>query len=218
MTDDSAQPSNSPESYAVRSRQERFRGRVVTVVTDDVTMPGGGTASRDYILHPGAVGIVALDDNDRILMLRQYRHPVREVLWEIPAGLLDMPGEDPKEAAARELYEEGSLRAQRWNVLVDGYTSPGCSDEAIRVFLARDVSEVAALEQFARADEEASMTCEWVALDDARRMAFTGEIENAMCLIAVLAAASARDRQWADLRPADAHWAAAARRTNVGTH
>lgn len=213
----SAESSSAESGYVVRTRQERFRGNVITVVTDDVTMPGGGTAARDYIRHPGAVGIVALDDQDRIRMLRQYRHPVRAVLWEVPAGLLDFPGEDPLAAARRELFEEGALRADRWDLLVDAYTSPGCSDEAIRVFLARDVQAVAEQDRYVGVDEEADMTCTWVDLDEARRMAFAGEIENAMCLVAVLAAAAARDQQWQPLRPADDEWAAAHRRAHPHT-
>ena len=119
-------------------------------------MPDGTTATRDYQVHPGSVAVLALDDEGRVLVLRQYRHPVRHKLWEIPAGLLDIPGENPLHAAQRELYEEAHVKAEDWRVLIDVYTSPGGSDEAVRIFLARDVSEADG-ERFEVSEEEADM-------------------------------------------------------------
>ena len=155
---------DEPASYVVESSELAFAsGRVIDVRSDVVRMPDGGRPTRDVVVHPGAVGIIALDDDDRVLMVRQYRHPVRRMLWEPPAGLLDMAGEDPLTAAQRELYEEGHHRASSWSVLVDAFTSPGMSDEAVRIYLARDLSEVPPGERHEGEHEEADMPVAWVA-------------------------------------------------------
>ncbi|MEP6642168.1 MAG: NUDIX hydrolase, partial [Gaiellales bacterium] len=166
------------------------------------------SAVRDYVVHPGAVGIAALDDIGRVLLLRQYRHPVRQTLWELPAGLLDVDGEGPLAAARRELYEEGAVRADRWDLLIDGYPSPGGSDEAIRVFLARGLHPVADADRFVGQAEEAGISRHWVDLDEAVSWSLAGEVQNAMCLVGVLAAARARDLGWSPLRASDTAWSA----------
>ncbi|MDQ1652926.1 MAG: 8-oxo-dGDP phosphatase, partial [Cryptosporangiaceae bacterium] len=106
-------------SFEVVKSTERFEGRVISVVSDEVTMPDGGTAVRDYVRHIGAVGAAAIDEEDRVLLVRQYRHPVRRMLWELPAGLLDVDGESALDTAKRELWEEADLRADTWHVLAD---------------------------------------------------------------------------------------------------
>ena len=111
--------------YEVKSSEQVYDGAIIEVRRDDVVMPGGKTASRDVVVHPGAVGVVAYDDEGRILLLHQYRHPVRQRLWELPAGLLDVAGEPASTAAARELAEEAGIAASRWDTLVDTFTSPG---------------------------------------------------------------------------------------------
>lgn len=198
--------------FEVVGRTERFTGNVIRVVSDEVTMPDGGTAVRDYVVHVGAVGAVAVDFSDdpagKVLLVRQYRHPVRRVLWELPAGLLDVAGEPAVETAKRELWEEADLRAARWDVLVDMLTTPGSSDEAIRIFLARDVTGVPHDERHTRLGEEHTMTTEWVPLETAIGWVFAGEIENAACIAGVLATARARDTGFVGLRPADAPWPA----------
>lgn len=198
--------SDEPTSYDVVSTQTVYRsGRVIDVVRDEVAMPGGGTATRDVIRHPGAVGVIALDDHDRVLLLRQYRHPVRQLLWEPPAGLLDEPGEDPLEAAARELFEEAHVRAGRWDVLVDGFTSPGMSAEAIRIYLARDVRPADGPKHEGE-HEERDMPTEWVPLDDAVRLVLAGALHNPLAIMGILATAAAAHDGYAQLRPADAPW------------
>lgn len=189
--------------YEVRSREERFRGRVFSVVTDQVTMPGGRLAPRDYVRHVGAVAVVALDERGRVVLVRQYRHPLRRALWELPAGLMDVHGEALAEAAARELAEEADLVADRYDVLLDLHTSPGFSDEIIRIFLARGLSEVPEAQRHERRDEEATMQVARVDLDEAVSMVLRGEITNAACVAGLLAAARARDADWSGLRPAD---------------
>ena len=130
------------EHWPVVSSAELLRARLVAVRTDKVRTPDNHLAERDVVLHPGAVAVLALDDADRILMIRQYRHPVGHLLWEIPAGLRDVAGEDPWVTAQRELAEEASYRARDWRVLADYYSSPGYSTERLRVFLARDLEPV----------------------------------------------------------------------------
>ncbi|HEV7826250.1 MAG TPA: NUDIX hydrolase [Mycobacteriales bacterium] len=193
--------------FRVLSSTERFSGRVVSLVSDEIALPGG-TGVRDYVVHPGAVAVVALDDRDRVVLVRQYRHPVRSELVELPAGLLDAPGEPALETARRELWEEADLRASEWHVLADLLTSPGGSDEAIRVYLARGLTAVPAAERHTREAEEAVMTVSRVDLDAAVGMVFDGRVQNATCAAGVLAAARARENGFAGLRPADAPWGA----------
>jgi len=179
-------------AYDVRSTTERFDGPVFRVVSDEVTMPGGGTAVRDYVLHIGAVGVVALDDQGRVILVRQYRHPLRRRMWELPAGLVDKAGEDLAAAAARELAEEADLLPGKLDRLVDLHLSPGYSTERIRLFLARELREVPPDQRHARSDEEADMEVTRVDLAEAVRMVFAGEITNAAAVAGILAAAHRR--------------------------
>jgi 8-oxo-dGTP pyrophosphatase MutT (NUDIX family) len=188
----------------VLKRTERLRNRVFSIVTDVVEMPGGVTAERDYMVHVGAVGVVALDEAGQVALVRQYRHPVGQYLWELPAGLVDVEGEPLVDAAARELAEEADLTAARWDLLAEMHTSPGCSTEKIRLFLARELSPVPEKNRHTRTHEEAELVVRWVRLDEAVSMALGGEITNAACVVGVLGAAHARDRNWSTLRPATA--------------
>jgi ADP-ribose pyrophosphatase len=188
--------------HQVTATHPRFKGPIFEVISDEVTMPGGGTAMRDRIEHVGAVGVVALDDEGKVVLVRQYRHPVGRRLWELPAGLRDVSGEDMAVSAARELAEEADLTAGRLDLLVDVHTSPGFSDEVIRLFLARDLAEVPAAERHVREHEEADMEVARVDLDEAVAMVFRGEITNGPAVVGVLAAARARDSGFAPLRPA----------------
>jgi 8-oxo-dGDP phosphatase len=191
-------------SYQVLASAERLSNRVFTIVTDEVRMPDGSVAERDYMRHVGAVGVVAMDAEDNVVLVCQYRHPLRREIWELPAGLIDVPGEPLVAAAARELAEEADLRAARYDLLADANPSPGCSDEVIRLFLARDLSDVPESDRHARTHEEAGMTVERVPLDRAVTMALGGEITNAACMIGILALAEAKARNWTTLRPVDA--------------
>ena len=196
----------SVDQYAVLASTRRFEGNVISVRTDEVRMSDGTVATREIVEHPGAVGVVALDDDDRIVLINQYRHPVGRYLDELPAGLLDVPGEAALEAARRELSEEAGIAASDWHVLVDLYTSPGMTDEAIRVFLARGLSD--ALERFAPQHEEITLTVSRIPLYKAVRRALSGEITNAAAVAGLCAVALARANGWRDLRPADAPWSA----------
>jgi 8-oxo-dGTP pyrophosphatase MutT (NUDIX family) len=190
-------------AHEVRERTERYAGPIFTVLTDDVTMPGGGTAKRDYLLHIGAVAVAAIDPAGRVVLVRQYRHPVGRRLWELPAGLMDVAGENLAVAAGRELTEEADLVAGRLDLLVDVHTSPGFTNELVRVFLARDLTPVSDADRHERHHEEADMEVAWFDLDEAVDMVLAGQITNGPAVAGLLAAARARDGGWASLRPAD---------------
>jgi 8-oxo-dGDP phosphatase len=192
--------------FSVAATSTPYRsGRVIDIRSDEVRMPGGTSATRDVVVHPGAVGIIAMDNGGRVLLLQQYRHPVGRMLWEPPAGLLDKAGEDPLDAAKRELYEEAHLQAERWDVLIDAFTSPGMTDEAVRIYLARDVSPVDA-PRFPGEHEEADMPVVWVPLDEAVRAAQRGDLHNPLAIMGVFAAWAAAREAFAGLRPATAPW------------
>jgi 8-oxo-dGTP pyrophosphatase MutT (NUDIX family) len=190
-------------AYDVVASETAYEGRIISVRKDEVAMPGATTSQRDVVVHPGAVGVVALDEDDRVLLVNQYRHPVRRRLDELPAGLLDKAGEPAVEAAQRELAEEAGLAARTWHVLVDALTSPGMTDEATRIFLARDLREV---EQDVQEHEEADMTTSWVPLAEAVSRVLRGELQNGMAIHGLLAAERAVRTGFADLRPSDAPW------------
>lgn len=196
--------------FEVVSHRVVHTGRVITVRTDTVRAPTGEVVERDVVEHPGAVVVVALDEADRVLLVRQYRHPVRGWLTELPAGLLDRPDEPAARAARRELFEEADLRAQTWHTLVDLRVSPGGMNERGRVYLARDLQVVPEPERYRRGGggevEEADLRREWVGLDRAVAEVMAGRIQNAATVAGLLAAFYARTHQWRPLREADAPW------------
>ena len=194
------------DGFTVISSDHKFDGWAFKLRTDEVRMPDGSVAKRDVIDHLGAVAVVALDPAGQVAMVRQYRHPVGHRLLELPAGLLDVSGESALVAAQRELYEEAALTATDWSVLVDLWTSPGMTNEAIRVYLARELSPVPEADRFAAEHEEVSMTVEWVALTELAAMALRGELTNGPAVAGVLAADAARRTDWSQLRPVTAAW------------
>ena len=191
--------------YEVVSTERVYDGRVIALRKDEVSMPGDTTSVRDVVEHPGAVAVVALDDQERVVVVRQYRHPVRRPLDELPAGILDVDGEPAAETAKRELAEEAGLGADEWHVLVDLLTTPGMSDEAARIFLARGLHEV---DRDVQEHEEAEMTSDLVPLDALVEGVLSGEYENSLLVAGVLAADRARRDGFARLRPPDAPWRA----------
>ncbi|MGN9839324.1 NUDIX domain-containing protein [Nonomuraea sp. H19] len=196
---------DTPEAWDVVESKERFRGHIIRVVTDTVKMPREEVADRDYVVHPGSVAVLALDEQDRVLMIRQYRHPTRRLMWELPAGIRDVEGESLVSGAARELAEEAGYRAATWHTLVDLHSSPGMSDERIRVFLARELSKIPDEENgFVHRHEEIDMPVEWVPLADAVEKALMGMIHNSPAVAGILAAYAASVEGFALLRPADA--------------
>jgi ADP-ribose pyrophosphatase len=173
----------------------------VTVRADTVRLPDGQLVDREVVEHPGAVAIVALDDQDRVLMIRQYRHPAAATLWEIPAGLRDVDGEELVETARRELAEETGYQAADWRVLADYLTSPGISTERLRVFLARGLTVVpAGQHEYVRQHEEAYLTLAWVPLDEAVRGILQGELHNGVAMVGILTTYAARTGNFRALR------------------
>jgi 8-oxo-dGDP phosphatase len=179
---------------------------LLEVRSDKVQMPDKTFAERTVVSHPGAVAVVALDDASRVLMIRQYRHPVGYQLWEIPAGLRDAAGEPPLETARRELFEETGYRARQWRVLIDYFTSPGFSTERLRIYLARGVHRASDDDAaaYVRKDEEKYLVAQWVPLAEAVRLALAGSLHNSAAITGVLAAQAAKAADFSALRPADA--------------
>ncbi len=198
------------EPLPADSRAVRFTGRVWAVVSEEVRFGGdrAATAWRDLVQHPGAVAVIALDAADRVLLIRQYRHPVGRYLFEPPAGLLDVEGESPWRTAERELAEESGLTASDWALLVDQYMSPGGSSEAVRVYLARGLGQVPGGRPLTGAAEEQHLPRAWVDLDEARDLVLSGAIGSPTAVSGILAAWTARAGGWLSLRPVDAPWPA----------
>jgi 8-oxo-dGDP phosphatase len=196
---------DAAERWPVDSSVTLGEGSLVRLRREMVRMPGGEVAGRDILEHPGAVAVLALDPAGRVLMIRQYRHPVGRLLWEIPAGLRDVAGEPLQVTAQRELLEEAGYRATRWQVLADSFSSPGISTERIRIFLARGLAEVPAAERsYVPQHEEAHLVLAWVPLDRAVLRILAGDLHNGVTALGILSAYAARQDGFAALRDADA--------------
>ncbi|MDO5634893.1 MAG: NUDIX hydrolase [Micrococcus sp.] len=197
----------------VKKSKTVFDGKVWDVVRESFRLHADDEEAlvRELIDHPGAVGILAVRTHmtgagpqEQVALVRQYRHPVGMELWEIPAGLRDVDGEDLPELAARELWEEADLRAREWHTLVDFYTTPGGSSEIIRIFLARNVEQVPEEERFTRSAEEAGMPLAWISVDEVIDAVLDGRVRSPSTITAVLALHAHRSRGWRRLRPVDA--------------
>ena len=164
-------------------------------------MPGGSTAKREVVENFGAVAVLAIDEENNIVLVYQYRQPLGRRLWELPAGLLDLGDEPPHVTAARELHEEVGLSAEDWRVLVDLDTAPGFSDEGVRVFRATVLSDIGRPDAH---DEEADLEVKWFPLVEAVQMVFSGEIVNSIAVAGILAANAMPDTD--AMRPVDAPW------------
>jgi 8-oxo-dGDP phosphatase len=206
--------SGATEELDIRDAAERWpvttsvtlgEGSLVRLRRDMVRMPEGDVVGRDVLEHPGAVAVVALDADDRVLMIRQYRHPVARMLWEVPAGLRDVPGEPLHVTAERELLEEAGYRADWWAVLTDTFTSPGISTERLRIFLARGLAEVPEAERsYVPEHEEAHLLVTWLPLEQAVARVRAGDLHNGVTALGILSAYAARKDGFAMLRGADA--------------
>jgi 8-oxo-dGTP pyrophosphatase MutT (NUDIX family) len=193
---------DDPWTADVRLSEVVYHGAVWDIRRDRFQY-GDDEIAREYVDHTGAVAVLACDDADRVLLIKQYRHPIGARDWEIPAGLLDEDGEAPLATAQRELAEEVDLAASHWHLLTEFFSSPGGSNEAIRVYLARGLSPTAA---FGRSAEEADIETRWVDLDTAVTAVLERRCANAILANAVLAAAASRSRGWSSLGDADAPW------------
>lgn len=198
-------PHRTPQGYRVLRSERTYDGAIFGVRKDEVAFPDGSTATRDIVTHGGAVGVLALDEHEQVVLLQQYRHAVGEYLWELPAGILDVDGEAPLHAAERELAEEVGLAAGRWDTLIDIVSAPGFAAERVRVFLARDLREADRPADFAVEHEEADLVVRRVPLDECLRAVHDGSIVNSIAVGGLLAADRAlRDESL--LRPADEPW------------
>lgn len=189
----------------VTSSEVLFDGAIWDVRRETFELEGEQLV-REIVDHPGAVAVLALDEEDRVLLIRQYRHPISAHEWEIPAGLLDISGEDPLVAARRELAEEADVVAEHWAVLVDYFSSPGGMNEALRIYLARGLSPVPEAERHEREGEEAHLITRWAPLEEVIAAVLAGDVHNATLLVGVLTAHRMREEGWTALRPADSPW------------
>ncbi|OBK31634.1 ADP-ribose pyrophosphatase [Mycobacterium asiaticum] len=167
------------------SSETLYQGAIFALRRDGVRMPGGNVARREVLEHYGAVAVVAMNDDNEVALVYQYRHTYGRRIWELPAGLLDAPGEAPHLTAVRELEEEVGLQASTWEVLLDVNTAPGYSDESVRVYLATGLTDIGRPEAH---DEEADMTMRWFPLDEAVAGALSGDIVNSIAIAGILAA------------------------------
>jgi len=169
-----------------------YEGAVWNVRSDTV-LYGDGEMTRQYVEHPGAAAVVAIDDEERVVLIQQYRHPIKERDWEIPAGLLDVAGEPPLDTAKRELTEEVDLEADRWQHLISMHTTPGGNDEVVHVFLARGLRSVET--DYEREHEESDMRVERVPLADVIDGVLAGRLRNGILATGALAAAEVLRRE-----------------------
>lgn len=196
----------------VQSSEVVLDGLVWDIRRERVDLGQAGVVTRDFLDHTGAVAVLALDDQERVVVVQQYRHPVGAFEWELPAGLLDVDGEPPQLTAVRELREEADLVAGEWYHLLDHYASAGASSESVRVYLARDLRTVPDDDLHERDGEELGMPVRRVPLDDLVRAVLAGEVHNGTLMVSVLAAVRLREEGWAGLRPADEPWPTRPRR------
>jgi 8-oxo-dGDP phosphatase len=187
--------------FEILDSETIYVGRIFALRSDELRMPGGNTARREVVEHYGAVAVLAIDEENNVVLVYQYRHPLGRRLWELPAGLLDNSDEAPHLAAARELEEEAGLAAKDWRVLVDLDSTPGFSDESVRVYRATELSDIG---RPASHDEEADLIVKWFPLVDAVQMVFSGEIVNSIAVAGILAAHAMPNTDL--LRPVDAPW------------
>jgi len=206
---DASEIADAVGSWPIIDRSLLGHGVIQDFVRDRVETPSGETMVRDYLAHTGAVGVIALDAAERVLVVRQYRHPVGFTMLEPPAGLLDVGGENWLDAAQRELAEEAEVQASDWRVLVDYMTSPGCLQESLRVYLARGLSPAPRPDGFVAEGEEAHMDVVLVGLDDLVDAIFAGRVQNPTMVVGALAAhAALRGGRVEALRRPDAAWPA----------
>jgi ADP-ribose pyrophosphatase len=191
-------------SYEVLDTNLKYSGKIVSVRVDTVREPDGSEADREVVEHVDAVAIVALDEQHRVLLIRQYRQPFKQYLWELPAGLCDQPGEPAWDTARRELAEETGLEAEQWSTLVDLRPSPGMSTETVRIYQACQLTKQ---ERAGDAEgEETDLQSKWLTLSDAVQEVFAGRITNGLAVAGLLAAAGRTGLRDDTTRPADAAW------------
>lgn len=181
-------------AWPVTDTRVVYESPYVSLDVDTIEDAGGSRHTRAVVRPNGAVGVLALDDDDRVLLVQQYRHPVGQRLLELPAGTLDVVGEPAQDAAARELAEEADVVAAAWSPLLRMHSTPGYSSERWEVFLATDLSPVPVGERLAREAEEADMQQWWMPFDEAVDAVFAGRISVAMTVASILGLQARRTR------------------------
>lgn len=185
---------DTDESWPVAGVETVYESPYVNLTVDTIVDPSGDEHARAVVRPNGAVAVVAIDDADRLLLVEQYRHPTGRRLLELPAGTLDVPGEAPQDAAARELAEEADVVASTWSPLLHLQMTPGYSTERIEVFVAGGLTPVAEADRTAREAEEAHMAQWWLPFDDAVTAVLDGRIADAKTVSAILAVQALRSR------------------------
>ncbi len=184
---------DEPHRFPVQGQVQQFSGAKWSVWSETVDIDGD-VVVRDVLRHPGAVAVAAVDDQGRILLIRQYRHPVAAYLWEVPAGLLDKPDEDMLECARRELAEEAGVSAEQWGPLLELALSPGGTSERITVFLATGLTIDPDSRPHTGEAEERELPQAWLAIPEAVDRCLDGSISNATAVAAILALAARPQR------------------------
>jgi ADP-ribose pyrophosphatase len=180
--------SDAEASWPVSSSEMKYESPYVSLGIDTIVDPDGAEHARAVVKPNDAIGIVALDEDDRLLLVEQYRHPVRRRLLEIPAGTLDVPGESALDASIRELAEEADLVAGHWEPQIRLVATPGYSTESWQVFTATDLSAVPESDRTRREAEEADMLQWWMPFDQAVEAVLAGRFSDALTVAAILAA------------------------------
>jgi len=168
------------------SKQEIFNGQVVKLTLHNIELPDGRKSTREVINHPGGVAILAIDEQDRVYLVKQYRKPLEKEILEIPAGKLN-PGEDPFLCAQRELKEETGLTATRWDKIAAYYTTPGFTDEVLHVYIAQELAVGTACP-----DEDEILSLIVMPIAEAIQLVKDGEICDGKSIIALQYLALAR--------------------------
>lgn len=166
----------------MKDRKQIYRGRVIDLWVERITLPNEKQMSLELVHHPGGAAIVALDDQSNVCLLRQYRHAAGGYIYELPAGKID-DSEPPIDTAQRELREEAGMQAADWQTLGRMYSSPGFCDEIIHLYLARDLTPVPV-----EHEEHEIIEVEWVAFDEAIERAASGDINDAKSVTALFRA------------------------------
>jgi ADP-ribose pyrophosphatase len=179
-------PKDENFTTQISERKTVFEGMIWGVVSETFQF-AGQTLTREFVDHPGAVAVLALNAQNQILMIRQYRQPVKQFLWEIPAGLLDIDGESLVSAAARELQEETGYRAATIDHLIDFFTTPGGNNEMIRIYLARNLEFVGRPDE--QEGEERELQVEWIDFEEALSSVLASQIKSPSATVGILAAA-----------------------------
>ena len=179
-------PKDEAASLEVQSSETVFEGRIWNVKRDVVDYKGEQIV-REYVAHPGAVAVVAINERSEVLLIKQYRHPVGEYLWEIPAGLLDVAGESKLNAAQRELHEETGWVATQWEELTSFYTTPGGNSEEITIFLAQDLSFRG--HSLKLEGEEVDMEVAWVPIAEAVTSVMKSDMKSPSAVVGIMALA-----------------------------